>query len=46
MLLQEVIDRVVVLQAYAKGWLGARRYKRIRERREKAAIAIQSGKRS
>ncbi|XP_032256909.1 myosin-IIIb [Phoca vitulina] len=42
LLLQEVIGRVVVLQAYAKGWLGARRYKRIRERREKAAIAIQS----
>uniref|UniRef100_UPI001658F715 myosin-IIIb-like n=1 Tax=Halichoerus grypus TaxID=9711 RepID=UPI001658F715 len=42
LLLQEVIGRVVVLQAYAKGWLGARRFKRIRERREKAAIAIQS----
>uniref|UniRef100_A0A8C7AMC8 Myosin IIIB n=1 Tax=Neovison vison TaxID=452646 RepID=A0A8C7AMC8_NEOVI len=43
LLLREVIGRVVVLQAYAKGWLGARRYKRIREKREKGAIAIQSG---
>nr|XP_025708236.1 myosin-IIIb [Callorhinus ursinus]XP_025708928.1 myosin-IIIb [Callorhinus ursinus] len=43
LLLQEVIGRVVVLQAYAKGWLGARRYQRIREKREEAAIAIQSG---
>lgn len=43
LLLREVIGRVVVLQAYAKGWLGARRYKRIREKREKGATAIQSG---
>ncbi|XP_057603101.1 myosin-IIIb [Hippopotamus amphibius kiboko] len=42
LLLREVIGRVVVLQAYAKGWLGARRYKRVREKREKGAIAIQS----
>ena len=34
MLLREVIGRVVVLQAYAKGWLGARRYRRVREKRE------------
>ncbi|EPQ02289.1 Myosin-IIIb [Myotis brandtii] len=43
LLLREVIGRVVVLQAYAKGWLGARRYKRVREKREKGATAIQSG---
>ncbi|XP_066201675.1 myosin-IIIb isoform X3 [Saccopteryx leptura] len=42
LLLQEVIGRVVVLQAYAKGWLCARRYKRVREKREKGATAIQS----
>ncbi|XP_043429303.1 myosin-IIIb [Prionailurus bengalensis] len=42
LLLREVIGRVVVLQAYAKGWLGARRYRRVREKREKGAIAIQS----
>ncbi|XP_010350571.1 myosin-IIIb isoform X1 [Saimiri boliviensis] len=42
LLLREVIGRVVVLQAYTKGWLGARRYKRVREKREKGAIAIQS----
>ncbi|XP_075861509.1 myosin-IIIb [Microcebus murinus] len=43
LLLQEVIGRVVVLQAYTKGWLGARRYKRVREKREKGAVTIQSG---
>ncbi|KAM4859162.1 myosin-IIIb [Thomomys bottae] len=42
LLLREVIGRVVVLQAYTKGWLGARRYKRIREKRQKGAITIQS----
>lgn len=42
LLLREVIGRVVVLQAYTKGWLGARRYKRAREKREKGAVTIQS----
>uniref|UniRef100_A0A8C5P367 non-specific serine/threonine protein kinase n=1 Tax=Jaculus jaculus TaxID=51337 RepID=A0A8C5P367_JACJA len=42
LLLREVIGRVVVLQAYTKGWLGARRYKRVKEKREKGATAIQS----
>ncbi|XP_048726138.1 myosin-IIIb isoform X3 [Caretta caretta] len=42
LLLREVIGRVVVMQAYTKGWLGARRYRRIKERRENSAVAIQS----
>ncbi|CAH6788532.1 Myo3b [Phodopus roborovskii] len=42
LLLREVIGRVVMLQAYTKGWLGARRYKRARQKRQKAATAIQS----
>ncbi|XP_058520600.1 myosin-IIIb isoform X3 [Ochotona princeps] len=42
LLLQEVLGRVVMLQAYTKGWLAARRYKRVREKREKGATAIQS----
>nr|XP_025037955.1 myosin-IIIb [Pelodiscus sinensis] len=40
--LREVIGRVVVMQAYTKGWLGARRYKKIKERRENSAVTIQS----
>lgn len=43
LLLREVIARVVVLQAYTKGWLGARRYRRERERRSRGAVVIQSG---
>ncbi|GAB1286410.1 Myosin-IIIb [Apodemus speciosus] len=42
LLLREVMGRVVMLQAYTKGWLGARRYRRAKEKREKGAIAIQS----
>ncbi|EDL79079.1 similar to myosin IIIB (predicted) [Rattus norvegicus] len=42
LLLREVMGRVVMLQAYTKGWLGARRYKRAKEKREKSAITIQS----
>ncbi|CAI5762131.1 myosinmyosin-IIIb [Podarcis lilfordi] len=40
--LREVIGRVVTMQAYTKGWLGARRYKKLKEKRTNSAIAIQS----
>ncbi|XP_009070417.1 PREDICTED: myosin-IIIb-like, partial [Acanthisitta chloris] len=40
--LREVIGRVVVMQAYIKGWLGARRYKKVRDKREISAITIQA----
>lgn len=43
LLLREVIARVVVLQAYTKGWLAARRYRREMERRSRGAVVIQSG---
>ncbi|XP_015244156.1 PREDICTED: myosin-IIIb isoform X2 [Cyprinodon variegatus] len=42
LLLREVIARVVVMQAYAKGWLGARRYRKVKEKRHRGAIIIQS----
>ncbi|XP_067994725.1 myosin-IIIb isoform X10 [Melanerpes formicivorus] len=40
--LREVVGRVVVMQAYIKGWLGARRYKKVKEKRENSAVTIQS----
>uniref|UniRef100_A0A8C9EZP7 non-specific serine/threonine protein kinase n=1 Tax=Pavo cristatus TaxID=9049 RepID=A0A8C9EZP7_PAVCR len=40
--LREAIGRVVVMQAYIKGWLGARRYKKVKEKRENSAVTIQS----
>ncbi|KAM4609459.1 myosin-IIIb [Polymixia lowei] len=42
LLLREVIGRVVVIQAYTKGWLGARRYRKEKGRRKHAAVIIQS----
>ncbi|KAG7331116.1 hypothetical protein KOW79_005085 [Hemibagrus wyckioides] len=42
LLLREVMARVVVIQAYTKGWLGARRYRREKEKRNHRAIIIQS----
>ncbi|XP_055360799.1 myosin-IIIb isoform X3 [Betta splendens] len=42
LLLREVIARVVVMQAYTKGWLGARRYRRERQKRNRGAVIIQS----
>uniref|UniRef100_A0A3P9N8C9 non-specific serine/threonine protein kinase n=1 Tax=Poecilia reticulata TaxID=8081 RepID=A0A3P9N8C9_POERE len=42
LLLREVIARVVVMQAYAKGWLGARRYRKVKEKRSRGAVIIQS----
>ncbi|XP_039503225.1 myosin-IIIb [Pimephales promelas] len=42
LMLREVIARVVLIQAYTKGWLGARRYRRERERRNNGAVIIQS----
>lgn len=38
-----VTDRVVLLQACVKGWLGARRYRKILEKREQSAVVLQSG---
>lgn len=43
LLLREVIARVVVMQAYTKGWLGARRYRKGKEKRIHGAVIIQSG---
>uniref|UniRef100_A0A3B3SF68 non-specific serine/threonine protein kinase n=1 Tax=Paramormyrops kingsleyae TaxID=1676925 RepID=A0A3B3SF68_9TELE len=37
-----VTDRVVLLQACVKGWLGARRYRKILEKREQSAVVLQS----
>ncbi|KAK5890268.1 hypothetical protein CesoFtcFv8_013803 [Champsocephalus esox] len=42
LLLREVIARVVVIQAYTKGWLGARCYRRGKQKRNRCAVVIQS----
>ncbi|XP_039211219.1 myosin-IIIb [Crotalus tigris] len=40
--LREVMGRVVIMQAYTKGWLGAKRYKKLKQKRTNSAITIQS----
>ncbi|XP_034740905.1 myosin-IIIb isoform X5 [Etheostoma cragini] len=42
LLLREVMARVVVMQAYTKGWLGARRYRKLKQKRNRGAVIIQS----
>ncbi|KAM8855050.1 LOW QUALITY PROTEIN: myosin-IIIb [Spinachia spinachia] len=42
LLLREVIARVVVIQAYTKGWLCARRYRKQTQKRNRGAVIIQS----
>jgi myosin-3 len=46
LLLRGVLARVVVMQAYTRGWLGARRYRKVKQRRSHGALVIQSGTRS
>ncbi|TNN54248.1 Myosin-IIIb [Liparis tanakae] len=42
LLLREVIARVVVMQAFTKGWLGARRYRKQQKKRNRGAVIIQA----
>ncbi|XP_062983926.1 myosin-IIIa [Elgaria multicarinata webbii] len=39
---KETINRIVLIQAYIRGWLGSKRYKKLKEKREESAIKIQS----
>nr|XP_028606832.1 LOW QUALITY PROTEIN: myosin-IIIa [Podarcis muralis] len=39
---KETINRIVLIQAYVRGWLGSKRYKKIKEKREESAIKIQA----
>nr|XP_008110604.1 PREDICTED: myosin-IIIa [Anolis carolinensis] len=39
---KETIDRIVLIQACVRGWLGSKRYRKLKEKREESAIKIQS----
>lgn len=43
LMVQQATQRVVVLQACVRGWLGAKRYRRILKEREHSALVLQSG---
>ncbi|XP_055662032.1 myosin-IIIa isoform X4 [Falco peregrinus] len=39
---KETVDMIILIQACVRGWLGSRRYKKIKKQREQSAIKIQS----
>ncbi|KAJ7322235.1 hypothetical protein JRQ81_018522 [Phrynocephalus forsythii] len=39
---KEMINRIVLIQAYVRGWLGSRRYRKLKKKREESAVKIQS----
>lgn len=43
LMVQQATQRIVLLQACVRGWLGARRYRRILKEREQSALVLQSG---
>ncbi|XP_043920489.1 myosin-IIIa [Protopterus annectens] len=42
LLVKEFVDRIVLMQSCVKGWLGAKRYQKVKEKREESATKIQS----
>ena len=42
----EAIDKLILIQACVRGFLGSRRYQKIQEKRKESAIIIQSGNHS
>uniref|UniRef100_A0A3B5A062 non-specific serine/threonine protein kinase n=1 Tax=Stegastes partitus TaxID=144197 RepID=A0A3B5A062_9TELE len=42
LMVQQATQRVVLLQACVRGWLGAKRYRRILKEREQSALVLQS----
>ncbi|XP_037613510.1 myosin-IIIa isoform X1 [Sebastes umbrosus] len=42
LMVQQATQRLVLLQAYVRGWLGAKRYRRILKEREQSALVLQS----
>jgi len=43
LVVQRATDRIVLVQACVRGWLGAKRYRRILAQREQSALVLQSG---
>ncbi|CAJ1082668.1 myosin-IIIa [Xyrichtys novacula] len=42
LMVQQATQRIVLLQAYVRGWLGAKRYRRLMKEREQSALVLQS----
>ncbi|XP_069815195.1 myosin-IIIa isoform X2 [Dendropsophus ebraccatus] len=41
-MIKTIVNRIVLFQACVKGWLGAKRYQKLRQKREESAVKIQS----
>ncbi|XP_072010224.1 myosin-IIIa isoform X4 [Engystomops pustulosus] len=41
-MIKSLVNRIVLIQAYVKGWLGAKRYQKLKYKREESAVKIQS----
>ncbi|XP_032359244.1 myosin-IIIa isoform X7 [Etheostoma spectabile] len=42
LMVQQATQRIILLQAYVRGWLGAKRYRLILKEREQSALVLQS----
>ncbi|XP_078518924.1 myosin-IIIa [Lissotriton helveticus] len=42
LMIRETVGRIALIQACVRGWLGARRYRKLLEKREESAVKIQS----
>eukprot|EP00062_Callorhinchus_milii_P015760 gi/632966460/ref/XP_007899427.1/ PREDICTED: myosin-IIIa [Callorhinchus milii] len=42
LIIKEMVDRIVLVQAWVKGWLGAKRYRKMQGKREQSAMVLQS----
>uniref|UniRef100_A0A8C1RPK3 non-specific serine/threonine protein kinase n=1 Tax=Cyprinus carpio TaxID=7962 RepID=A0A8C1RPK3_CYPCA len=43
LMVRQTTDRIVLVQAYVRGWLAFKRYRLILEKREQSAVVLQSG---
>uniref|UniRef100_A0A8C2AZX2 non-specific serine/threonine protein kinase n=1 Tax=Cyprinus carpio TaxID=7962 RepID=A0A8C2AZX2_CYPCA len=44
LMVRQTTDRIVLVQAYVRGWLAFRRYRLMLDKREQSAVVLQSGK--
>ncbi len=42
-MVRQTTDRIVLVQAYVRGWLAFKRYRLMLEKREQSAVVLQSG---
>ncbi|KAM5158311.1 myosin-IIIa [Mantella aurantiaca] len=41
-MIKSIVNRIVLFQACVKGWLGAKRYQKLKQKRQESAVKIQS----